>query len=117
MLILSQQLFVIYLSLAKQVANLEMLKSLGCVLFSSKAKRQSQIENLQEKLIADRENPQLWETLGLHLAINKQDRESMEALFKAEAIYRDRDDEVRANELADKLASFQSKLQSTQISK
>ncbi len=102
---------------AEQAANWEMLKSLGGTLFSSKAKRQSQIENLQAKLITDRENPQLWETLGFHLAINKQERESIEALFKAEAIYRDRGDEVRANELADKLASFQSKLQSTRISK
>jgi hypothetical protein len=102
---------------AEQAANWEMLKSLGGTLFNSRAKRQSKIENLQEKLIIDRENPQLWETLGLHLAMNKQGRESIEALFKAEAIYRDRGDEVRANELANKLALFQSKSQSARSSK
>jgi hypothetical protein len=88
-----------------------MLKSIaGAALFSSKAKRQSQIDHLRVQLITDRQNPQLWETLGFHLAMNKEDyRESIAALFQAEAIYRDRGDEIKANELAKQLALFNSK--------
>jgi hypothetical protein len=88
-----------------------MLKSLAVTLFSPKAKRQSQIDRLKEQLITDRENPQLWEELGLYLAMNKEHyRDSMEALFQAEIIYRDRGDEVKANEVARQLALFKNKL-------
>jgi hypothetical protein len=88
-----------------------MLKSLMVTLFSSKAKRQCQIDRLKEQLITNRENPQLWEKLGLYLAMNREHcRDSMEALFQAEIIYRDRGDEVKANELARQLALFKNKV-------
>ncbi|MFM2304980.1 MAG: hypothetical protein RLZZ135_2392 [Cyanobacteriota bacterium] len=96
---------------AEQTANWDMLKSLAVTLFSPKAKRQSQIDRLKEQLITDRENPQLWEELGLYLAMNQEHyRDSMEALFQAEIIYRDRGDEVKANEVARQLALFKNKL-------
>ena len=95
----------------EQAANWDMLKSLAVTLFSPKVKRQSQIDRLKQQLTTDRGNPQLWEKLGLYLAMNKEHyRDSMEALFQAEIIYRDRGDEVKANEVARQLALFKNKL-------
>ncbi len=92
-------------------ANWELIKSVGSVLFSPTEKRQSEIENIREKLITDRDNPQLWETLSWHLAMNKEHyRESIEALSQAEALYRDRGDNVMADELAQKISLFQAKI-------
>ncbi len=96
---------------AEEAANWEMLKSLGSGLFSSKEKRQSDIENIKERLITDRENPQLWETLSLHLAMSKEHyRESIDALNRAEAIYRERGDITKADDLARKISLFQAKI-------
>jgi hypothetical protein len=87
------------------------VKGAMSVLFGSREHRQSEIDNLQEKLITDRENPQLWEALSLQLAMNKEKyRESIEALSHAESIYRDRGDETKANELAKKIALFKAKI-------
>jgi hypothetical protein len=96
---------------AESANNLEMLKSVGGALFSSKAKRQSDIENLQERLITERENPQLWENLSLLLAMSRESyRESIEALSQAEALYRERGDTELADDLARKISLFQAKI-------
>ncbi len=96
---------------AEEAANWEMLKSLGSGLFSSKEKRQSDIENIKEKLITDRQNAQLWETLSFQLAMSKEHyRESIAALSQAEAIYRDRGDTVKADDLATKISLFSAKI-------
>jgi hypothetical protein len=96
---------------AEDAANWEMLKSLGGALFSSKEKRLSDIENTKEKLITDRENAQLWETLSFHLAMSKEHyRESIDALSRAEAIYRERGDITKADDLARKISLFQAKI-------
>jgi hypothetical protein len=96
---------------AEKAANWDMVKTVAGGLFSSKEKRQSDIENIKEKLITDRDNAQLWETLSFHLAMSKEHyRESIEALSHAEAIYRDRGDLVKADDLATKIALFSAKI-------
>jgi hypothetical protein len=96
---------------AERVNNWEMLKSVGGALFSSKEQRQTDIENIQEKLITDRDNAELWEILSFHLAMSKESyRASIEALNQAEAIYRDRGDISKADELAKKISLFEAKI-------
>jgi hypothetical protein len=82
----------------------------GGALFSARAQRQSDIENIKEKLITDRKNLQLWETLSLHLAMSREHyHESIEALSRAEVLYRDRGDTIKADDLAKKISLFQAK--------
>jgi hypothetical protein len=89
----------------------EMLKSLAGGLFSSKGKRKSKIDRIKAELTTDRENPQLWENLALHCAMNREYYcEGIDALSRAEAIYRDRGDFLKADELAQTIASFKSKI-------
>jgi hypothetical protein len=96
---------------AERSNDWEMIKSASGALFSSKEKRQTDIENIQEKLITDREDAQLWETLSFHLAMSRDSyRASIEALSQAEAIYRDRGDIIKADELAKKISLFEAKI-------
>jgi hypothetical protein len=87
------------------------LKSLAGGLFSSKGKRKSKIDRIKAELTTDRDNPQLWESLAVHCAMNREYyRESIDALSRAEAIYRDRGDSLKADELVRAIASFKSKI-------
>ena len=96
---------------AEKAANWDMLKTVAGGLFSSKEKCQSDIENIKEKLITDRDNAQLWETLSFHLAMSREHyRESIEALSQAETIYRDRGDLAKADDLATKISLFKAKI-------
>jgi hypothetical protein len=96
---------------ADRAAEWDMLKLLAGGLFSSKEKRQSEIENIKEKLITERDNARLWEQLSWHLAMHKEHyRESIEALSHAETIYRDRGNIVKADDLATKIALFEAKI-------
>jgi hypothetical protein len=95
----------------EEAHNWEIIKSVGSALFSSKQKRRSVIENIQEKLITDRENAQLWEILSYHLAMSKEgNHQSISALSRAEAIYRERGDIIKADELAEKISLFARKI-------
>ncbi len=96
---------------AEGSAELDMLKLLAGGVFSSKEKRQFEIENIKEKLITERDNARLWEQLSWYLAMHKEHyHESIEALTQAEAIYRDQGNIVKADDLAMKIALFSAKI-------